>query len=342
MKINKLVIVLSLIFSILISSVVYAADSENTIEVDLSSKSFEELIEDMNADSENMNWDYSSALREIMKTTAEDKIIEAILDENINGELRAIICSHCEDNKLDLDYNKIEHLLFKAALPYNLKINIYYNLIRTGQDDLETMARLVEETDEPITIHAMNRVVKHDIQKAIELSDKIINSIFGPCGDQARAALRAKGTYLRSKDSTQEEWNEFINICDRLLYDDFEDTDDFIQTVETELEYSENKACLEYLFCCDKLEYAYKVQVARRKREIVGDIFGDIDSDKQINATDALNVLQNAAAIKKFDSYQSVVADVNGDYAVNAEDALLILQYSAKIINNFPIFPNME
>lgn len=56
---------------------------------------------------------------------------------------------------------------------------------------------------------------------------------------------------------------------------------------------------------------------------------GDVNSDGNVNAADALKVLKHAAKVTTVDTY---IADVSRNGSVEAIDALWILKYAAKII----------
>ena len=62
-------------------------------------------------------------------------------------------------------------------------------------------------------------------------------------------------------------------------------------------------------------------------------MLGDVDKDTDVDANDALLVLQHAAKINILDELYA--ADVSFDGIADASDALLILQYAAKIITEF-------
>ncbi len=64
--------------------------------------------------------------------------------------------------------------------------------------------------------------------------------------------------------------------------------------------------------------------------------FGDLDNDNQVNAVDALMVLQGAVGKITLTAEQNKRGELNLDGDINAIDALLILQYSVKIISKFP------
>lgn len=59
---------------------------------------------------------------------------------------------------------------------------------------------------------------------------------------------------------------------------------------------------------------------------------GDVNSDGQINASDALAVLKHAAKISTVDA---ALADINKNGTVDATDALWILKYAARLISDF-------
>ena len=64
--------------------------------------------------------------------------------------------------------------------------------------------------------------------------------------------------------------------------------------------------------------------------------FGDVNGDKKINSSDALQVLQHSVGLVSLKGDYLKAADVSGDGKVNSSDALLILNYSVGIISRFP------
>lgn len=71
------------------------------------------------------------------------------------------------------------------------------------------------------------------------------------------------------------------------------------------------------------------------KRTLV--IYGDVDNDGQVNASDALLALQASVNLRSLCGSEVTTADVNNDGQVNATDALFILQHSVDLIEDFPI-----
>ena len=71
-------------------------------------------------------------------------------------------------------------------------------------------------------------------------------------------------------------------------------------------------------------------------------VFGDTNSDNDINAIDALNILKySAKIITVIDDKVMITADVNGDKTINSNDALLILKYASRMIDSFPCEKNI-
>lgn len=69
-----------------------------------------------------------------------------------------------------------------------------------------------------------------------------------------------------------------------------------------------------------------------------GKIFGDVDGDKEITATDALYILQYAVGMRQFTDEQKVLAKVtteDGSGNVEVSDALAVLQFSVKLRTEF-------
>ena len=64
--------------------------------------------------------------------------------------------------------------------------------------------------------------------------------------------------------------------------------------------------------------------------------FGDVNGDKKINSSDALQVLRHSVGSVSLKGDYLKAADVSGDGKVNSSDALLILNYSVGKISRFP------
>lgn len=64
---------------------------------------------------------------------------------------------------------------------------------------------------------------------------------------------------------------------------------------------------------------------------------GDVDNNDEINASDALTVLQYSVQLRQLNKAENRAADANGDGLINASDALLILQHSVKLIDGFEV-----
>ena len=65
--------------------------------------------------------------------------------------------------------------------------------------------------------------------------------------------------------------------------------------------------------------------------------YGNVDDDKNINASDALAVLQHSVGKTILNSTYLIYADVDGNGEINAADALFILQYAVDKITKFPV-----
>ena len=70
---------------------------------------------------------------------------------------------------------------------------------------------------------------------------------------------------------------------------------------------------------------------------------GDLSGDGQIDALDALMILQRTVLLlapdwgRGWHSYDGLrIADLDGDCKITVGDALLILQYQVKLIDSFP------
>ena len=65
------------------------------------------------------------------------------------------------------------------------------------------------------------------------------------------------------------------------------------------------------------------------------DSVGDVNDDSNINASDALLVLQYSTGLISFNDEQKKAADVSLDNKINSSDALAILQYATGLITEF-------
>lgn len=335
MNIRRKFIIMSLIFSLLLSTSVYASDVDNTSEVDLSSKTFDELLEDMNSDSNNLNIYYALELKEKIKTVSPDRIVEELLDKNNNSELRVMLISCCDDENIDIDSAKIKHLLFDGNETFRLK-NFILMYFFSYDEDIETLVQVAEGEEEQLAFHAIKYLRMIDFPKAVEIADDILADYNGPAGFKARAAIAVRAVEL-AENSTQEEIMDFIQLCDRLLYDEYEDDPIFSDAIGFDLSGMHKKECAEYILHCDKMSYGAKWNAANENGDIVNVVFGDVNLDNQINAADALDMLKYAADLKELDTYQVFVAEVDGDEVITAADALMVLKNASKMIDGFPV-----
>ena len=65
--------------------------------------------------------------------------------------------------------------------------------------------------------------------------------------------------------------------------------------------------------------------------------YGNVDDDKNVNASDALFILQHSVGKTVINEKRRLYADVDGNGEVSAVDALLVLQYSVQKITKFPV-----
>ena len=66
-------------------------------------------------------------------------------------------------------------------------------------------------------------------------------------------------------------------------------------------------------------------------------VFGDVDRNARVDASDALLALQYSVGLISLDEKQKLAANVSGDDRIDASDALLILQHSVQLIDRFPV-----
>ena len=71
--------------------------------------------------------------------------------------------------------------------------------------------------------------------------------------------------------------------------------------------------------------------------QAAGGMYGDLNGDTKVNATDALIVLQAAVGKISLSEGDQKLADVDGSGDVMATDALLILQKAVGKIDRFPV-----
>ena len=71
--------------------------------------------------------------------------------------------------------------------------------------------------------------------------------------------------------------------------------------------------------------------------ETVDTVYGDVNSDGEINSLDAAQVLRHDAQLITLNDTALAAADVNGDGTVNSLDAAQILKFDAQLIDSFPV-----
>lgn len=74
----------------------------------------------------------------------------------------------------------------------------------------------------------------------------------------------------------------------------------------------------------------YKINIVEGEQPVI--VKGDVNSDKKVNSSDALLVLQHAVQLITLTSEQAKIADMNSDSKINSLDALMILQTSVGIL----------
>ena len=66
-------------------------------------------------------------------------------------------------------------------------------------------------------------------------------------------------------------------------------------------------------------------------------VWGGVNNEEGVTASDALMVLQAATGKVELTGMQRIAADVNGDGEITASDALAVLQYATEKIASFPV-----
>lgn len=96
-------------------------------------------------------------------------------------------------------------------------------------------------------------------------------------------------------------------------------------------DYKLGENTVEIYFESDTAVYTtYKINIVAGAQPTVTK--GDINSDKKVNSSDALLVLQHAVQLITLTSEQAKIADMNSDSNINSLDALMILQTSVGIL----------
>ena len=79
------------------------------------------------------------------------------------------------------------------------------------------------------------------------------------------------------------------------------------------------------------------VMIHADKKEEVVIRYGYINEDDNIDATDALWILQSFVGLRTLDEEVKPAADVNLDGAIDASDALCVLQYYVGLRTELPV-----
>lgn len=96
-------------------------------------------------------------------------------------------------------------------------------------------------------------------------------------------------------------------------------------------EYKVGENTVEIYFESNTAVYTtYKINIVAGEQPAT--IKGDVNSDKKVNSSDALLVLQHSVQLITFTAEQVKIADMNSDSNINSLDALMILQKSVGII----------
>ena len=66
-------------------------------------------------------------------------------------------------------------------------------------------------------------------------------------------------------------------------------------------------------------------------------VYGDVDNNGKVDASDALAVLQHSVELRGLGGAELTAADVDANGQTDASDALCILQRSVGLIEEFPV-----
>jgi len=228
---NRIFKVVALFFALLlvVSGSAFAIDQWTSLREELSdfqneeevvnhfqSKSFEEIITEMNLLDDNLAGDGfiypAEALFEKAKDISPERILEEIQNEANSDAVRiTLIQMNPELGNIEIN-NSLVPLLEDESISQELKINI----LLFSSVDVDLYERIALGANEDLAFQALKLLLNVSPERANTIADEIIASISGSINERTRGALMIKGVLLKGSENP-EEVHSFIALADGIM-----------------------------------------------------------------------------------------------------------------------------
>jgi hypothetical protein len=195
-------------------------ESEEAMMEKLQAKSFEELIDDINATGDSVDVSslifHASALAKKASDVPTEQLQSEIMNVNNSDTTRTILIQINKSLANSVDNDVLIPLLEQKDVDFEIKRNILLNIYKANLGNADVLEKIALAEDGRLAFQAIKMLNTVDSNKAIEISDSIIQEYTGVVTDKMRAAIKVKASQLAG-NSTIAERIEFVDFCDGVL-----------------------------------------------------------------------------------------------------------------------------
>lgn len=235
---------------------------EAKVMTNLANKSFDKLISDINALGDSVDMSdlifHADALLKKATEIPQDQIINEILDEANSNNVRVILTQINRHLGNSESNEKLVTLLEQNDVDFEIKRNILLNIYQSSPDDIAVYEKVALGEDERLAFHAIKILNETAPEKAIEISDTIMQNFKGTVTDKVKASIKVKASQLRNSSTANERQN-FISFCDSILTADGRMEEVVTDTVIFALSDVMSEESISYIITSDKIDNTAKV-----------------------------------------------------------------------------------
>lgn len=230
---------------------------ETEVMAKLMDKSFDELLSDINTLGDSVDMSdlifHADALHQKAAAIPEQRILDEILNEANSNNVRVILTQINRHLGNSENNEKLATLLEKKDVDFEIKRNVLLNIYQGSSTDTAIFEKTALAEDERLAFQAIKILNEISPEKAIKISDTIIQNSDGTVTDKVRAAIKVKASQLQNASTVNERQN-FINFCDSLLITKGQKDDVVADTIIFALSDVMSEETISYIVTSEKID----------------------------------------------------------------------------------------
>ena len=228
----------------------------------------------------------------------------------------------CSDLVRNIDYDKIVKLLDDKNTDFEIKRNIIINLC----DELlyiNIIEDIARGEDEELAFQAIRFLYMAEPENAVTIVDDILQAFDGKVSDRVKAAIMVKALSLQN-NSTSEEINNFIQLCDQILNSEEGKNEDIVNSIFFSLSDVKREESITYILNSNKIDDSMKVFCVKEGLSVAEEMISKSANEATVNndIMSKLNAILNESNITE---NTSVISNNMNDYTVTSS-----LEFSPK------------